>query len=384
MNVVEPPPSRATRVPGNLTRQLANRAMGRDDLIALWFGEPDVPTPEFICQAATEALARGETFYTEGLGRNYLRQGIADYLSRTHRVDMSAERIAVTVSAGNALNLAFQCLLNEGDTVVTTCPAFPNLLSIPAMQGAVVRTVPLQATEAGWQLDMEQLLHVARGAKVILINSPNNPTGWMMPRQQMQQLIQACRANGTWLLSDEVYSRLCFDGQAAPSLLEFAEDEERLIVVNSFSKAWAMTGWRLGWLTMPRSLMPTLERIMEFSVSCAPAFAQRAGAVALSQGEAFIRSQNERYARNLALVQSRFAAMPRIEFPTPQATFYAYFRIAGVSDNLQFAQRLIDEANVGIAPGIAFDPQAKDWYRICFAKSAERLSQGLDRIEACL
>jgi aspartate/methionine/tyrosine aminotransferase len=376
--------SRASRVSGNLTRQLANAAMGRPDLIALWFGEPDVATPEFIRRAATESLDGGETFYTEGLGRCYLREALSEYLTRLHGSPIGAERIAVTLSGSNAVNLAFQCILNEGDKVLTTCPAFPNLLSIPALHGARVETIPLRPTEHGWRLDTAELLHAAEGAKALLINSPNNPTGWVMSQDQMREILSACRITGTWLISDEVYSRLCFDRPAAPSMLEVAEPEDRLIVVNSFSKAWAMTGWRLGWLTLPESLMPTLERIMEFSVSCAPAFAQRAGVAALNAGEPFIQEQNERYFANLQSVRQRLSAIEGVELPPTDATFYAFFRIQGVTDNLQFARRLLDEANVGIAPGIAFDPQAVDWFRICFAKSPESLSQALDRLEGWL
>lgn len=378
--------SRAGGVRGNLTRQLANGAMGKPNVIPLWFGEPDLSTPDFICQAAVESLGRGETFYTEGLGRPQLRMAIAEYMNRLHDLGhdrstaITMERIAVTVSGGNALNLAFQCVLEQGDLVVTHSPTFPNLLSIPALYGARVETVPMTIASGGWELDVEQLLDASRDAKVILINSPNNPTGWVMPREAMLELLTVARQRGIWLISDEVYSRIYFSAKAAPSFSELATSEDRLLVVNSFSKAWAMTGWRLGWLTVPASVLPMLERIIEFSVSSAPAFAQQAACVALEEGEDFVRECVARYHKNLQMVTEAFAKIERIKFVPPTATFYAYFQIEGVKQNFEFAQKLIDEAGVGLAPGTTFDANANDWYRLCFAQTPERLAEALNRL----
>lgn len=382
--------SRACGVRGNLTRQLANGAMGKPNVIPLWFGEPDLSTPDFICRAAVESLGDGETFYTEGLGRPRLRMAITDYMNRLHNLghggstELSLDRIAVTVSGGNALNLAFQCVLEQGDLVVTHSPTFPNLLSIPALYGARVETVPMTMTTVGWELDVDRLLDASREAKVILINSPNNPTGWVMPKEDMLKLLTVARERGTWLISDEVYSRIYFSAKAAPSFAELATPEDRLLVVNSFSKAWAMTGWRLGWLTVPASVLPMLERIIEFSVSSAPAFAQRAACVALEEGEDFVRECVARYHSNLQMVTSAFEKIERINFVPPTATFYAYFRIEGVQENFEFAQKLIDEAGVGLAPGTTFDPQATDWYRLCFAQTPQRLAEALDRLSKYL
>ncbi len=356
--------------------------MGRSDVISLWFGEPDVATPDFIRQAAIDSLNQGETFYTEGLGRMFLREALSSYLRKLHSAGPSPERIAVTVSGGNAINLAFQCVLREGDQVVTPTPAFPNLQSIPALQGAQVQTVPMHyGPQIGWQLDINRLVEACATARAVLVNSPSNPTGWVQSRDDQLALLAASRRYGTWIISDEVYSRIYFDGPVAPSWVEIAEPEDRVLIVNSFSKAWAMTGWRLGWLTAPTSLMPTLERIIEFSISSAPAFTQRAATQALTDGEPFIAESVARYRHNLDTIEEVFAGVPQIRFLRPPATFYAFFEVEGVRDNLDYAARMMNEAGVGLAPGTTFDPHAHSWFRLCFAQSPARLQSALQRLQ---
>ncbi len=374
--------SRAVNVAGSVIRELANAAMHRPGLIPLWFGESDRPTPDFISDTAAESMRAGETFYSEGLGRPFLREAIARYSTDLYGVPISSERVAVSVSGLNALNLAFQCVLEQGDRVLAPLPIWPNVLSVPALQGAQVETIPLTVGPGGWSLDVDRFLERAKGAKAVVLNSPANPTGWMMSGPEQQRVLEALREGGTWLIADEVYARLCFTGRAAPSFLEVAEPEDRLIVINSFSKAWAMTGWRLGWLTLPPSLAPVVEKIAEFSVSCAPPFAQRAGVAALERGEPFVEDQVAGLRSALDLTAARLAGSDRIEFHRPDATFYAFFRIDGVRDCVAFARRLIDEANVGLAPGLAFDPNAEDWFRLCFAKSEPLLAEALERLMA--
>ena len=380
MGAIQDHSSRAMRVRPNLTRSVANPVMGREGLTALWFGEPDVATPQFICDEAISSMRAGETFYTPGLGESFLREALSVYLSKLHSANIAENRLAVTVSGGNALNLAFQCLLEQGDIVGTHIPAFPNLLSIPALQGATVETIRLRVKNGSWCLDMDELLALARRCKVLLLNSPSNPTGWVMQPVEQKALLEVCRECGTWIISDEVYSRIYFDGAAAPSFLSIAEPEDRVVVVNSFSKAWAMTGWRLGWLAVPPSLLATLENIMEFSISSAPAFAQRAGKVALEQGEAFVRESVERYRNNLSMVTDAFESASRVRFVKPKSTFYAYFQIEGVDDNLAFTQRLIDKAGLGLAPGKTFDAESIDWFRLCFAASEDKLALALRKL----
>ena len=376
--------SKGVQLAPSITRLLANDAMGKEGLIPLWFGEPNLPTPEFICRAASQSLEAGETFYTEGLGRPFLRQGIAEYMTELYRRPISDKRIAVTVSGGNAINLAFQALLEPGDKVATLVPAFPNLLRIPQLQGAELITYPLSLVDGQWQLDVEGFLQQVEGAKVVLINSPANPTGFVLQLEQMRRIIEVLRQRGCWLIADEVYARTHYDQRAAPSFLEVAEAEDRLVVVNSFSKSWAMTGWRLGWLTLPESLVPTVEKLAEFSVACAPAFSQRAALAAIQQGEEFISQTCKQYQQARDLVVGQLRSYPKVTCPEPESAFYAFFHIAGVKDGVSFARGLIDHAGVGLAPGEAFLMEQPGWFRLCFAHTPERLSEALERLEPFL
>ncbi|MEM7214629.1 MAG: pyridoxal phosphate-dependent aminotransferase [Pseudomonadota bacterium] len=384
MNASSDLTSRGQSIQVSKLRELANAAMNVDGLIALWFGEPDVPTPKFICDAVNASLADGKTYYTEGLGKPFLREAISRYMSRLYANRVSVDRIAVTASGTNALNLAFQLLLNPGDRVVVTMPSFPTLLTVPQLQHAELDAVALNPSSNGWSVDINQIIERAESAKVLLLNSPNNPTGWMLERQQIRDILEACRKSGTWIISDEVYARIVYEDTAAPSFAEFAEPEDRLIIVNSFSKSWAMTGWRLGWLTLPPSLLMECEKLMEFSMSCAPEFLQAGGLAAIEQGEQLISSQLERYRLGRDLALRKLSAIDGITCIPPRAAFYAYFRIDGIDDSVGFAERLAREAGVGIAPGITFEPSMKDWFRICFAKDEDLLEEALNRMEAFL
>jgi aspartate/methionine/tyrosine aminotransferase len=204
----------------------------------------------------------------------------------------------------------------------------------------------------------------------------------MLSRAEMAHILRVLRERGTWIISDEVYARVVFEGRAAPSFLEVAEPEDRLIVVNSFSKSWAMTGWRLGWLTLPPSLTPLVEKIAEFSVACAPPFAQRAAVTALRDGEDFIAQTAQKYRTARALVQARLGAHPQILCPEPDSAFYAFFKVNGVSESVAYARALITEAGVGLAPGEAFLMQEPGWFRLCFAQGQAQLSEALDRLTA--
>ncbi|MEH6442407.1 MAG: pyridoxal phosphate-dependent aminotransferase [Oceanospirillaceae bacterium] len=373
--------SHAIDIPPSITRVLANKAMGIEGLIPLWFGEPNEPTPTFICEAAAEAMKAGETFYAEGLGRPFLRDALAKYSSDLYKTDIAASRIAVTVSGGNALNIAFQCLLQPGDKVATITPAFPNLLRIPQLQSAELITHALDIVDGRWSLNIDAFINAVSDAKVVLINSPSNPTGWTMSHAQQRQVLDELRKRGIWLIADEVYSRTTFDNSVAPSFLEVAEPEDKLIVVNSFSKSWAMTGWRLGWLTLPESLVATVEKIMEFSIACAPPFTQRAAVAALEQGEDFVRQSSENYRLAKEKVELTLARYPSVECPQIDATFYAFFRLPDVIDAVAFAQLLIDEAKVGLAPGEAFCAPSNGWFRLCFAQTPSVLDQALARLD---
>ena len=375
-------------------REVANAGMGRADVLPFWFGEPDEVTPDFIREAAKSALDTGDTFYTHNLGIPALREALAHYASALHQ-PVTAEHIAVTSSGVSALMLVAQLLLNPGDRVVIVTPLWPNLIEIPKILGADVISVPLQLStqraDPIWELDLDQLLDaLTPDTKALLINSPNNPTGWTMPRSQQQIVLDHCRKHGIWLLADDVYERLVYDTPAgtrtcAPSFLDIADINERVVSTNSFSKSWLMTGWRLGWMQVPSSLMADLGKLIEYNTSCAPGFVQKAGIVAVERGEDIVAHSVARYteARNYLYAQLSKPVFREagIVAPLPAGAMYLFFRIEGETDSLALCKRLVSEAGLGLAPGSAFGPEGEGAIRWCFASAIERLSLGVQRLE---
>jgi aspartate/methionine/tyrosine aminotransferase len=378
-------------LPASKIREVANAAMGRGDVLAFWFGESDEPTPQFICDAAARSIAEGETFYSHNLGLAELREAIAAYVSSLHPA-VDSGRIAVTSSGVSALMLAMQSLVGAGDEVVAVVPVWPNLTAQPAILGAHVVRFPLRpAADGGWGLDVEALKRaVTNRTRVLLVNSPNNPTGWTLTRAEQQALLAHCRSTGTWLVADEVYERIFFasDGRqrvCAPSFLDIATREDRLIVIHSFSKSFLMTGWRLGWLVLPTGMAPALAKLIEFNTSCAPVFVQRAGLAALTQADAFVPGLVTRLRACRDTLLPRLDALPGVQVATPPGGLYAFFRVPGSADSLAFAKRLVESAGVGLAPGAAFGGEGEGWLRWCFAShDPRRLEVGVDRLAAFL
>lgn len=374
-------------------REVANAGMGRKDVLPFWFGEPDEVTPAFIRDAAKAALDAGDTFYTHNLGLPALREALASYSSRLHHPTDPAH-IAITSSGVSALMLVAQLLLNPGDRVVAVTPLWPNLIEIPKILGADVVSIPLQldtgCAPPRWTLDLDRLLDaLTPGTRALLLNSPNNPTGWTITRAQQQVLLDHCRKLGIWVLADDVYERLVYDGTAcAPSFLDLCEPEERVVSTNSFSKSWLMTGWRLGWMQVPTSLMNGLGKLIEYNTSCAPGFVQRAGIVAVEQGESIVQRTLARYrtARDLLFERLSSASLrdAGVLAPRPEAAMYLFFRIAGERDSLALCKRLVAEAGLGLAPGSAFGPEGEGAIRWCFASSPDKLADGVDRLERFL
>jgi aspartate/methionine/tyrosine aminotransferase len=372
-------------LPSSKIREIADAGMGRADLIPLWFGEPDTPTPPFICNAAACALAAGDTFYQPNAGIQELRAILAEYMNGLYGARLGPGNVIVSASAMNALMLVMQALVDPGDVVVTTTPSWPNLPALPQILSGAVRSVPLSPGNAGWRLELDRLFDACDDhTRVIFLNSPNNPTGWMMSAEQQKQVLAFARRRGMWIVSDEVYARLVYDRRHAPSFLEQAEPEDRVIVVNSFSKTWSMTGWRLGWITAPAALGPSFEMLTEYNIAGPPGFVQRAGIVAVRDGEPFVEEIVARYRAARDLVLERVAAIPRFSLPRPEAAFYAFLRVEGMDDSVAFAKHLLKETGVGLAPGAAFgndEHPFDDYLRLCFAATLPTLERAFDRLE---
>ena len=373
-------------LPGSKIREVANAGLGRDDVLAFWFGESDEVTPEPIRQAAAESLARGETFYSHNLGLPELRQAIAAYGSHLH-LPLDAGRVAVTSSGVTALIVAMQMLLDAGDEVVAVVPVWPNLTAQPAILGASVRRVALRPRAGTWQLDLDELLAaVTPRTRVLLVNAPNNPTGWTLTRAEQQAILDHCRRTGTWIVADEVYERVFFgDAPAAPSFLDIAASQDRLVVVHSFSKSFLMTGWRLGWLVLPPATMEAAGKLLEFNSSCAPVFVQRGGVAALHGADDFVPGLLARLRGCRDRLVGGLQRLPGVTASSPPGGMYAFFRVEGEDDSLAFAKRLVAGHGLGLAPGAAFGPEGEGWLRWCFAShDPARLDQGLQRLAGAI
>lgn len=375
------------QLPGSKIREVANAGLGRADVLAFWFGESDEPTPAFIREAAIRSLDDGETFYAHNLGLPELREALSAYIASLHR-PVAAERIAVTSSGVNALMLAMQALAGAGDEVVAVVPVWPNLTAQPLILGASVKRVALIVEAGAWRLDMAALLQaVTPQTNVLLINAPNNPTGWTLTRDEQQAILDHCRRTGTWIVADEVYERVYFKPgeRCAPSFLDLAEPDDRLVVAHSFSKSFLMTGWRLGWLVMPAALVPAMGKLIEFNTSCAPVFVQRAGLAALAGAASFVPGLVGRLQHCRDTLLPQLAALPGVQVATPEGGMYAFFRVDGQDDSLAFAKRLVSEAGLGLAPGAAFGGEAEGWLRWCFAsQDPTRLTRGVERLRSFL
>ncbi|MDH6148106.1 MULTISPECIES: pyridoxal phosphate-dependent aminotransferase [Paraburkholderia] len=370
-------------------REVANAGFGVDDVLPFWFGESDRVTPAFIRDAASAALAAGATFYTHNLGIAPLRAALAGYVSELHGAT-SPEHVAVTSAGVNALMLAAQLVVGVGDRVVAVTPLWPNLVEIPKILGAHVETVALGYGERGWELDVGQLLTaLTPDTKMLMINSPNNPTGWVMNRDDQRSVLEQCRRHGIWIVADEVYERLYYPGddaaqaagvRTAPSFLDLATRDERVICVNSFSKAWLMTGWRLGWIVAPTALMGDLAKLVEYNTSCAPSFVQQAGIAALQQGERFTQQLVRDLRTSRDHLVRALSAVPGVDVKAPLGAMYLFFSMPGSTRSLDLCKAMVREAGLGVAPGSAFGPQGEGFVRWCYACDTVRLDTGVERL----
>jgi aspartate/methionine/tyrosine aminotransferase len=377
-----------TQLQASKIREVANAGLGRSDVLAFWFGESDEVTPDFIRQAAIDSLQQGETFYAHNLGLPELRDAMAQTMTQRHGA-VTPERIAVTSGGVNALMLAMQALVNPGDQVVVVTPVWPNLTAQPLILGAQLTTVALQAEAGRWTLPLQDLLsQITPATKLLVLNSPNNPTGWTLSREEQLTLLAHCRQTGTWILADEVYENLYYlptSNGCAPSFLDICTPDDRLVVAHSFSKSFLMTGWRLGWLVMPEAMTAHMGKLIEFNTSCASTFVQRAGVVALQRAD----EVTPRVVAHLKACRDTLVAelqqLQGLELATPDGGMYAFFRLPGHTDDLQTAKRLVAEAGLGLAPGSAFAPEAQGWLRWCFAsQDLSRLTLGAERLRGWL
>jgi aspartate aminotransferase len=374
------------RVPHSRIRELAEIAMGMDGVLRLYFGESNLPTPDYIKRAAVLAMENGYTFYTENAGLPSLRRAIADNYRRLHGVELDpAGEIVVTASGVQALNLAIRCALDPGDEALVLTPAWPNGSSSIMMANAVVRQIPQPLCGERYVCDFDALeAAVTPRTRLLLYTSPSNPLGWVATEEEQRKLLDLARRHGLWLLADEVYDRLYYSGAAlgepTPSILQMATREDAVMVVHSFSKTYCMTGWRVGWLVARRDLAAKATQLNEFIISHAPSFAQKAGETALAEGEPELRRMLERLRENRDTCMEALSGIDGVTLPKPDGAFYVFPRIDGLQDSFAFCKRLLEETRVGLAPGVAFGAGGEGSIRICYAAERSILEPAMERL----
>ena len=360
--------------------------MGMDGVLRLYFGESNLPTPDYIKRAAVAAMENGYTFYTENAGLPSLRRAIAQSYCRLHGVELDpAGEIVVTASGVQALYLGIRSVLDPGDEAMVLTPAWPNGSSSVMMANATVRQIPHPLRGDRYVCDFEALeAAVTPRTRLVLYTSPSNPLGWVATEEEQGKLLAFARRHGLWLMADEVYNRLYYRGAGlgdpAPSILRQATRDDAVMVVHSFSKSYCMTGWRVGWLVARRDLAAKATELNEFIVSHAPSFAQKAGETALAEGEAELRRMLERLEENRDTCVQALEGMGGVTVPKPDGAFYVFPRIDGMRDSFAFCKRLLEETRVGLAPGVAFGAGGEGSIRICYAAERSILEPAMERL----
>ncbi len=362
--------------------EVFREGFGVPDVLAMWAGEFDVPTPRFICEAASQSLFAGNTFYSHNRGLPALRRALIDYHRRLWGVEIADDRIAFTYSGMNAVMQVCQATLAPGDNAIAVTPSWPNVMRAMQINGATVREVAMHQGNEGWSLRLDELFAACDAqTKLIYLASPGNPTGWQITEDEAQALLDFCRARGVAILADEVYHRIVYDRPVAFSFHQIARPEDPVFIVNSFSKSWAMTGWRMGWVTYPAGCNDAFEKLLQFNTSGGLEFMQAGAIAALTQGEDTVAMLVERCRVGREIVFRRLGQMPRVRNIPGSGSFYAMFEVEGMRDTMQFCKRAVREARIGMAPGTSFGRGAERLVRLCYAKSPDMLTEAMDRLE---
>jgi len=362
-----------------------NYGRAREGMIPLWAGEGDLPTPAFICEAATRSLAAGETFYTWQRGIPALREALAHYHTTQYGRPFSPDEFYVTGSGMQAIQIVLAMVAGAGDEVLTPTPTWPNAAAA-GITGAHAVEVPMSFGNDGWSLDFDRLAAaVTPKTRALFVVSPSNPTGWTATREDLIALLTLARRHGLWIVADETYSRFWYgEGPRAPSFFDVMEPDDRILFVNTFSKNWAMTGWRIGWISARPALGQVIENMIQYSTSGVAQFMQRAAVTAIERGESFVTHLIERARRGRDIACNVLGGTGRCRFVPPLGAFYLFFSVEGETDTRRLVMRLIDEANVGMAPGTAFGAGGEHYLRLCFARNAEQLETAVNRVAKVL
>ena len=381
MNFIDSLSPQARLAPESGIVEIFNHGRHREGLIPLWAGEGDTPTPEFIREAASASLAAGHTFYTYNRGIPDLRRALSDYYARHFGKLLSAEHFYVVGSGMQAIKLSIEAVCKPGDEAVYLSPAWPNFAAAVDLASAKAVPVELEFANGRWSLDADRLkAAITPKTSAIFINSPSNPTGWTATADDLKAILDLARKHGLWIIADEIYALYHFTGARAPSFLDVMDESDRILFVNSFSKNWSMTGWRVGWIVAPPALGQVIENLVQYSTSGVAEFMQRGGIVALDRGDGLIRENYEKALKSRDILCDALIATNRVETLKPDGALYAFLKIDGVTDTRAAAFDIIDKTAVGLAPGTAFGPGGGPFLRACFLRDPAQVRVAAERL----
>ncbi len=381
MQLIDTLRAEARLAPVSGIEAVMNYGRERPGLIPLWAGEGDLPTPDFISAAAMRGLAAGETFYTWQGGIPELREALVRFHARHFGRSFSPESFVVTIGGMQAIALAIEATIGPGDEAIYLSPAWPNFAAAAEMNGGVAVPVRLERGGNGWICDVDRIAAaVTPRTKAIFVNSPANPTGWTADRETLAAMLDLARRLGLWIIADETYTLFHFGGGRAASFMDVMAGGDRILFVNTFSKNWAMTGWRVGWLGADPSLGRMFENLVQYSTSGVAQFLQRGAIAALDEGDAFLAGQVERARAARDLACGILGETGRVRFSVPQGAFYLFFTVDGMADSRQAAFDIVDQANVGLAPGTAFGDGGAPYLRLCFHRRLDQVEEAAHRL----
>ncbi|MBB5575015.1 MULTISPECIES: pyridoxal phosphate-dependent aminotransferase [Rhizobium] len=381
MSILDSLSPRALTAPESGIVEVVNYARGRDGLLPLWVGEGDLPTPDFINRATMASLNAGETFYTWQRGIPELRQALSDYYTRHFGVSLPMEHFYVTGSGMQAIQLSVQAITSPGDEMIYLSPAWPNIAAALEIAGARSVAVPLQFENGKWTLDLERLkAAITPKTKGLFINTPSNPTGWTATHQDLRDILALAREHSLWIMADEIYALYYYAGGRAPSFLDVKEADDKILFVNSFSKNWSMTGWRVGWIVAPPELGQVIENLVQYSTSGVAQFMQKGAVAALNEGDDFVRSNIAKAARSRDILCDALIATNRVHTLKPDGALYSFLKIDGVTDSRKAALDIVDKTGVGLAPGTAFGKGGELFMRACFLRDPAQVADAAERL----
>lgn len=381
MSLMQSLSTRSLTTPESGIVEVKKYAHARENLLPLWVGEGDLPTPEFIAKAASDALLAGETFYTWQRGIPELRDALSRYYQRHFSADLSPDHFYATGSGMQAIVLAVQALTSPGDELVYLTPTWPNIVAAIGVAGAKAVPVGIDFTDGKWDIDIAKLEQaITPKTKALFINTPSNPTGWTATEQNLRDILTLARKHGLWIIADEIYALYHYADTRAPSFFDIKDDDDRIVFANSFSKNWSMTGWRVGWLVAPPEIGQIIENLIQYSTSGVAQFMQRGAIAALDHGDDFIRQNFARAQKSRDILCDALIATNRVETLKPDGALYAFLKIDGVTDSRTAAFDIVDKVGVGLAPGRAFGAGGELFLRACFLRDPSQIEDAADRL----